>query len=114
MYVFIDVVSCMAERKHKREGEVVAEFDEESGFILEPTQVEVGSGYTLSVKYDEKERPIIDVKTYGEVDIAKIRKEIERVYPNAQIRQLEQGQAITVVRKCKRRESSKGKSRQKI
>jgi hypothetical protein len=94
----------MAERKHKRESEGLIELDsEESSFVLEPTQVEVGSGYTVSVSYDENEKPIIDVKTYGEVDIAKLRREIERVFPNAQIRRLKQTQSVAIVKKRKRK-----------
>jgi hypothetical protein len=98
----------MAEKKHKRESESLIELDpEELGFVLEPTQVEVGSGYTVSVSYDENEKPIIDVKTYGEVDIAKLRKEIERIFPNAQIRQLNQTQSVTIVKKRKRKPNIK-------
>jgi hypothetical protein len=94
----------MAEKKHKRESNGLIELDsEELGFVLEPTQVEVGSGYTVSVSYDENEKPVIDVKTYGEVDIAKLRKEIERMFPNAQIRQLDQPQSVTIVKKRKRK-----------
>ena len=99
----------MAEKKHKRESESLIELDsEELGFVLEPTQVEVGSGYTVSVSYDDDdEKPIIDVKTYGEVDIAKLRKEIERIFPNAQIRQLNQTQSVTIVKKRKRKPNIK-------
>jgi len=100
----------MAEKKHKRESESLIELDsEELGFVLEPTQVEVGSGYTVSVSYDENEKPIIDVKTYGEVDIAKLRKEIERIFPYAQIRQLDQTQSVTIVKKRKRKRNIKKK-----
>jgi hypothetical protein len=100
----------MAEKKHKRESESLIELDsEELGFVIEPTQVEVGSGYTVSVSYDENEKPIIDVKTYGEVDIAKLRKEIERIFPNAQIRQLNQTQTVTIVKKRKRKPNIKKK-----
>jgi len=95
----------MAERKHKRETEDV-ETEEETGFILEPTQLEIGSGYTLSVNYDENEKPIINVKTYGQVDVIKLRREIEKMFPNAQINQLDQGHSITVVKR-------KGKSKHK-
>jgi hypothetical protein len=100
----------MAERKHKRESEGFIEMDSEaSGFVLEPTQVEVGSGYTVSVSYDENEKPIIDVKTYGEVDITKLRREIARIFPNAQIRQLKQTQSVTIVKKRKRKRKIKKK-----
>jgi hypothetical protein len=100
----------MAERKNKRESGGLIEIDsEETAFILEPTQVEVGSGYTVSVSYDENEKPIIDVKTYGEVDIAKLRREIERAFPNAQIRRLKQTQSVTIVKKRKRKRKTKKK-----
>jgi hypothetical protein len=100
----------MSERKHKREPERLVEFNrEELGFILEPVQVEVGSGYSISVSYDEDNSPIIDVKTYGDVDLAKLRKDIERVYPNAQIRQLSQQPSVTIVKK--RRGKSKAKKK---
>jgi hypothetical protein len=92
----------MAERKHKRETEGEIEPDE-TGFILEPTQVELGCGYTLSVNYDENENPVINIKTYGQVDIAKLRREIEKLFPNAQIKQLDQSCAITVSKKHKRK-----------
>jgi len=100
----------MPERKHKRGPKNFIELDsEEMGFVLEPTQVEVGSGYAISLSYDENEKPIVDVKTYGEVDIAKIRKEIERVFPNAQIRRLNQTDAVTIVKKRKRKRTTKRK-----
>lgn len=88
----------MVERKHKRvTGNI--EMDEETGFVLEPTQLEIGSGYTLSVDHDENEKPIISIKTYGQVDIPKLRREIEKMFPNARIDQLNQSQSITVIKK---------------
>jgi hypothetical protein len=79
------------------------------GFILEPAKIEIGSGYAVSLSYDEDGNPVVDVKTYGEVDLAKIRKDIERLYPNAQIRQLNQEPTVTVVRKSKGKKRSRGK-----
>jgi len=100
----------MAEKKHKRESNSFIELDtEELGFVLEPTQVEVGSGYAVSISYDEDEKPIIDVKTYGEVNIAQLRKEIEKLFPNAKIRQLNQTQTVTIVKKRKRKPNAKKK-----
>jgi hypothetical protein len=94
----------MAERKHKHETQGIIEMEtEESGFVLEPTQVEVGSGYTVSVSYDKNEKPIIDVKTYGEVNLTKLRREIERIFPNAKIRQLTQASTVTIVKKRKKK-----------
>jgi hypothetical protein len=100
----------MPERKHKREPESLIELDsEELGFVLEPTQIEIGSGYTISVSYDEKEKQIVDVKTYGEVDIAKLRRQIEQAFPKAQIRQLNQTRSVTIVKRRRRKRSPKKK-----
>jgi hypothetical protein len=100
----------MAERKNKRETENLVEADsEELGFVLEPTQIEVGSGYTVCVSYDENEKQIVDVKTYGEVDIARLRRDIERIFPNARIRQLNQTQSVKIVKKRKRKRNIKKK-----
>lgn len=93
----------MAERKHKRPSEDIAELDEDTGILLEPTQVELGSGYSLAVSYDENERPLVDIKTYGQVDLARLRREIQGIFPNAQIRQKGQPQKVTVARKNKRK-----------
>lgn len=100
----------MPERKHKRDPESFIELDsEELGFVLEPTHIEIGSGYTISVSYDEKEKQIVDVKTYGEVDIAKLRRQIERAFPKAQIRQLNQTRSVTIVKRRRRKHSTKKK-----
>ena len=100
----------MPERKHKREPESLIELDsEELGFVLEPTQIEIGSGYTISVSYDENEKQIVDVKTYGEVDISKIRRDIEQAFPNAKIRQLNQTRSVTIVKRRKRKRATKKK-----
>jgi hypothetical protein len=93
----------MAERKHKRGSEDIAELDEDAGILLEPTQIELGSGYTLAVSYDENEKPVVDIKTYGQVDLARLRREIEGVFPNAQIRQKEQSHTVIVAKKNKRK-----------
>jgi hypothetical protein len=94
----------MAERKQKRESETpTAEAEhEETAFELEPTQIELGSGYTFSVDYDENNKPIIDIRTYGQVDMAKIREEIQQLFPNAQIHHLNQTPSVTIVKKHKK------------
>jgi hypothetical protein len=100
----------MPERKHKREPRSFIELDsEEPGFVLEPTQIEVGSGYTISMSHDENEKQIVDVKTYGEVDIPKLRREIERAFPNARIRQLDQARPVTIVKRRRRKRQIKKK-----
>jgi hypothetical protein len=101
----------MPGRKQTRhESENIIELDdEEPGFVLEPAEVEVGSGYSISVSYDEDGKPIIDVKTYGDVDISRLRREIKRVYPNAQIRRLSKTPSVAIARKRKGKNKVKHK-----
>jgi hypothetical protein len=99
----------MAERKHKRETESAEVECEDLGFVLEPTKIEVGSGYTLCVRYDENEKPVIDVKTYGQVDLSKLRTDIQRSFPNALIRQLNRSESVTVVKKREKRKKTQKK-----
>jgi hypothetical protein len=70
-------------------------FDEKMFFGHEP--VEGGSGYSISVTYDEKGKPLVKVRTYGDVNVAELRKEIERQYPGAKIEGLEEQPLIRVV-----------------
>jgi hypothetical protein len=92
------------DRKQKREPELPNELEiEETGFILEPAQLELGSGYTLCVNYDENDKPVINIKTYGQVDMTRLRKEILHAFPNAQIRQMNQSQTTTIVKKRRKR-----------
>jgi hypothetical protein len=60
---------------------------EETGFLLEPSKVEVGAAYMLKIDYDQQDNQIVNIKTYGKVDLAKIKQEIQKVFPEAQIRQ---------------------------
>ncbi|MGB9960585.1 MAG: hypothetical protein ACPLKQ_08770 [Candidatus Bathyarchaeales archaeon] len=90
----------MPERKHKREPAGPIELSLENlEFVLEPAEIELGSGYVISLNYDEEGTPIVDVKTYGKVDSAKLMKEVTCLYPNAHIRQLNQEPTVTVVKK---------------
>jgi hypothetical protein len=100
----------MSERKNKRESASPIELNHEDwSFILEPAKIEIGSGYVISLNCDEEGNPIIDVKTYGKVDSAKLRKEIERLYPNAQIRQLSQEPTVKIVKKNEGKRRSRKK-----
>ena len=102
----------MAERKHKRGSEDIAELDGDAGMLVEPVQVELGAGYTLAVRYDECERPVVDVKTYGRVDMERLRLEIEGVFPNARIRHNESSRTFVVSKKnMKRHGAARKKSR---
>lgn len=50
----------------------------------------VRSGYSISVVYGPDGKPIINVETYGDIDKAALRKEIEKQYPGAEIRGLDE------------------------
>lgn len=91
----------MSDKKHRRETQSHIELTpvENWGFILEPAKVEIGSGYAISLSHDEEGRLVVDVKTYGNVDLAKIRSDIERLYPNAKIRHMNEEPTVTIVRK---------------
>lgn len=62
-------------------------FNEEDLFESRPA--EGGSGYSISVTYDERGKPVVNVQTYGKVDSAELRKDIEQRYPGAKIEGLE-------------------------
>jgi len=96
----------MAERKSKR-GETVELDPEDMSYTLEPAKVEIGSGYALSISYDEHEKPIIDVKTYGRVDLEKLQKEISQAFPNCRIRQLNKSPTVTIVKKENKKRKNK-------
>ncbi len=75
--------------KHKRASGNISELHPGStSLLLTPAQIEVGSGYTVAISYSEDETQIVDVKTYGEIDVEKLRKQIQGVFPNAKIRRL--------------------------
>jgi hypothetical protein len=78
---------------------------EHNDFVLEPTQIEAGSGYTLTVRYDEDQRPTVAVKTYGQVDIIRVGTEILRIFPYAQIRHTNRTGSVKID------EASEGKSK---
>ena len=101
----------MSERKNKRvsQTENVEEDSEETTFLVEPTPVEIGAGYTVAVSHDENEREVIDVKTYGQVDMSRLRKEIQRVFPDAEIRRFNQTASVTVLRTSKKKNKSRKK-----
>lgn len=88
----------MSERKEKRNDNLIEVDMDESRFVLEPANVEIGSGYALKVDYDESQKPIINVKTYGKVDIRSLAKEILRAFPDCQIRKVNNQPAVTVIK----------------
>ncbi len=84
----------MTETKHRKNSQ---DLDEPEHYILtEPANIEIASGYCISVKYDKDGRPLIYVKKYGDVDTKGLRREIERNYPGAAIQGLEKRKLIVM------------------
>ena len=86
----------MPERKRRRRFFDLFGFGEED-FLFggEPTGGE--SGYSMSVTYDERGKPVVQVKTYGDVDTAELRRDIEKRYPGAKIEGLEKKPLIRII-----------------
>lgn len=101
----------MSERKSKRisETENAEEDSEEATFIVEPVQIEVGAGYTVAVSHDEHAREVVDVKTYGQVDINQLVKEIKRFFPGAEIRRFNKANSVSVVKSSEKRKERRKK-----
>lgn len=76
----------MSERKKRKGPPSLWDMDEPDGFVLtEPEPVEIASGYSISIEYDKRGKPLIRVKRYGNVKAKGLRREIERSYPGATI-----------------------------
>jgi len=92
----------MSERNQRKNSPEALDLEERERFILaEPECIEIASGYSISVKYDKKGRPIIYVKRYGDIDTKGLRREIERNYPGAAIQGLEKPKIIKVEKEQK-------------
>jgi len=90
----------MSERRRKRrEPSDIFGFDEgfPFGSELEPTKGEGGSGYSMSVTYDKKGKPVVKVETYGDVNVTELRQDIQQRYPGAKIEGLDKQPLIRVV-----------------
>jgi len=90
------VRNSLSERKRKRKPFDIFAFDEED-LLLGNKAVGGGSGYSMSVTYDEKGKPVVKVQTYGDFDAAELRREIEQKYPGARIEGLEKQPLIRVI-----------------
>ncbi|MFQ5711647.1 MAG: hypothetical protein ACE5GD_07700 [Candidatus Geothermarchaeales archaeon] len=90
----------MDEKKRKRKGlfDVFGFEDVESLFEdFDVSGGPGGSGYSISVTYDEAGKPVVKVKAHGDIDKAKLREDIERKYPGAKIIGLEKEPLIRFV-----------------
>ncbi len=100
----------MSKRKRKRSFFDLFDFDEERLFSgTEPA--EGGSGYSISVTYDSNGKPVVQVETHGDVDEAKLRRDIEQRYPGAKIEGLEKKPLIRVVEDERDEKEEKRKKR---
>lgn len=99
----------MSKRKRKKPFFNLFGFDEED-FLFGREPVEGGSGYSISVTYDESGKPVVQVKTHGDADVADLRRDIEQRYPRARIEGLEKKPLIRIVGEEK--EEKEGKEKQ--
>jgi len=100
----------MSERKRKRRGPFdIFGFNEDRLFRSqhEPRKSEGGSGYSMSVTYDEKGKPVVKVETYGDVDMAELQRDIQQRYPGAKIEGLQKQPLIRIVGEEEREEKQK-------
>ena len=87
----------MPERKRKKKG-IFDLFDfREENLLFGKESAKGGSGYSISMTYDEGGKPLVKVKTHGNVDVTELRRDIERRYPGARIEGLEKKPLIRVV-----------------
>lgn len=86
----------MSRRKRKQRFSDLFNFDRED-FVFGREPIEGGSGYSISVTYDERGKPVVRVETHGNVDVTELRKDVEQRYPGARIEGLEKQQLIRVV-----------------
>jgi len=102
----------MSKERRKKRFFDVFDFGEED-FLFGQEPVAVGSGYSMSVSYDENGRPVVQVETYGNVDAEKLRKDVERQYPGAKIEGLQKQPLIRIVdeEEEKEKQAKKGKNR---
>jgi len=86
----------MPKEKPKRGFFDLFDFDKED-FFKPKSFSGGGSGYSISVTYDEKGKPVVKVQTHGDVNVVELRKEIEQRYPDARIEGLERKPLIRIV-----------------
>lgn len=86
----------MSKRKRKKRFFDLFGFDEKD-FLVGEGPSRSGSGYSISVSYDEAGKPVVQVKTHGDIDVAGLRKDIEQRYPGARIEGLEKKPLIRIV-----------------
>ena len=101
----------MSRQKRRRFFDLFNIDEENILFGREP--VEGGSGYSISVTYDEGGKPIVRVDTYGDVDVNELRRDIGQRYPGARIEGLEKKQLIRIVDEKEKEEKKKTQLKKK-
>lgn len=102
----------MSKRKRKKQFFDVFDFDKDFSFGNELAAG--GSGYSISVTYDDTGKPVVHVKTRGDIDVAELCRDIEQRYPRARIEGLAKHPLIRVVdeeKEEKERKQEKKKSK---
>lgn len=103
----------MPKQKRKKRGIFdLFDFGEED-FLFGREPARGGSGYSISVTYDESGTPLVKVETRGDVDVAELRRDIERRYPGARIEGLEKKPLIRVVGEAEVEETEKSEAEKK-
>ena len=86
----------MPEKKKKRGFFDIFDFSEED-FLFDDSSQSSGSGYSISVTYDEHGKPVVRVKTHGNVNVSELKRDLEERYPDARIEGLEKKPLIRIV-----------------
>ncbi len=86
----------MPERKKKKRLFDLFGFDE-NDYLVGQNVGGGGSGYSMSVTYDEAGKPVVQVKTCGGIDEAELRRGIQQKYPGAKIEGLEKKPLIRII-----------------
>lgn len=102
----------MPQEKRKRDPFSIFGFNKD--LLMTPKSfTKGGSGYSISVTYDEKGKPVVKVQTHGDVDVAELRRDIEQRYPGAKIEGLEKQPLIRIVDEKSTTEEKKPREEQK-
>jgi len=106
--------NVMPKEKRKKGFFDIFGFGEEDFFSEPQSLSKGGTGYSISVTYDEKGKPIVKVQTHGDVDVAELRRDIEQRYPSAKVEGLEKQPLIRIVDEEQAHEKKEQKKEQKV
>ena len=103
----------MPKEKRKKDTFDVFGFNEGDSFPKTDLFSGGGSGYSISVSYDDKGKPVVKAQTQGDVDVGQLRRDIEQRYPGARIEGLEKPALIRIIDEEKPLEDHGKKEKQK-